>query len=408
MSGTVAGVEPRYFSEFRCIGAECENTCCGGWGIVLDQATFGRLRGSPDPTIAATAGHYLVPLPGGTPKRFGVIGLDQTLTCPFLAADRLCRIQRRLGETALPAVCDNFPRNCKVVDGVARRSLSLSCPEAARRILLDPSAMMFSERLYPEDGLRVDEELSGSGLPEHHLPMQQLAFEIALTQERPLEERLLLLGRLAELSQGCVDRGEAVGPMLDAFRQAMDDGRLGIREPAPAEVARQQAGLLQLLVHGELLEQATPDASIEALNPYFAAYHHELRDELESAGADLAGRLQDGYRRYFLPYLEENAQVGVNLVLHWIYHEQFPHQRDGNLFEACARFLFRYFYLRAYLSLLARRRGGIDDALVIGVAHSLSRFLEHNEQLFPQAAAVLEGHGFSSRRQYAELPMALA
>lgn len=29
--------KPDYFDEFKCIASECEDTCCAGWGIVIDE-----------------------------------------------------------------------------------------------------------------------------------------------------------------------------------------------------------------------------------------------------------------------------------------------------------------------------------------------------------------------------------
>ena len=31
---------PRYFKEFKCIGGNCEDSCCIGWDIDIDKVTF--------------------------------------------------------------------------------------------------------------------------------------------------------------------------------------------------------------------------------------------------------------------------------------------------------------------------------------------------------------------------------
>ena len=31
---------PEYFKEFKCIASKCEDTCCAGWGIVIDDETY--------------------------------------------------------------------------------------------------------------------------------------------------------------------------------------------------------------------------------------------------------------------------------------------------------------------------------------------------------------------------------
>ena len=31
---------PDYFKKFKCIASECEDTCCAGWEIVVDDETY--------------------------------------------------------------------------------------------------------------------------------------------------------------------------------------------------------------------------------------------------------------------------------------------------------------------------------------------------------------------------------
>lgn len=32
---------PDYYKEFSCIAADCEDTCCAGWQIVIDEKSSG-------------------------------------------------------------------------------------------------------------------------------------------------------------------------------------------------------------------------------------------------------------------------------------------------------------------------------------------------------------------------------
>ena len=64
--------------------------------------------------------------------------------CPFLA-EGWCSIQKNLGEQYLSIMCSQYPRVMNMVDDVLQRSLDLSCPEAARVMLLDPNPMEFDE-----------------------------------------------------------------------------------------------------------------------------------------------------------------------------------------------------------------------------------------------------------------------
>ena len=52
-------------------------------------------------------------------------------------------------------MCSAYPRVMNVVDDVLQRSLDLSCPEAARMVLLDPNPMEFDDDEGPQRDPRL-------------------------------------------------------------------------------------------------------------------------------------------------------------------------------------------------------------------------------------------------------------
>ena len=117
---------PDYYHEFSCIAGECEDTCCAGWQIVIDedslerygkeQGEFGkRLRNSID----------------WEEECF----YQKNRRCAFLNDENLCDLYKALGPDALCDTCRLYPRHTEEYEGLRELSLSLSCPEAARIIL---------------------------------------------------------------------------------------------------------------------------------------------------------------------------------------------------------------------------------------------------------------------------------
>jgi lysine-N-methylase len=66
--------------------------------------------------------------------------------CPMLGEDRLCRIQAELGEGLLSHACATYPRIVHEIGGVEEKALTLSCPEAARLVLLTPNLLAAAEQ----------------------------------------------------------------------------------------------------------------------------------------------------------------------------------------------------------------------------------------------------------------------
>src|ERR1700721_2586267 len=47
--------QPQCFDRFRCTGADCEDTCCAGWGLPVDQETYEKYQNLPGHRIAGKA-----------------------------------------------------------------------------------------------------------------------------------------------------------------------------------------------------------------------------------------------------------------------------------------------------------------------------------------------------------------
>jgi lysine-N-methylase len=86
-----------------------------------------------------------------------------TQECPFME-EKLCGIQKTLGEDKLSDTCATYPRNNRLLGGQHEQSLTLSCPEAARLALLQADAMDFVE-----GSMRVRPEVISSSKPKHGL-----------------------------------------------------------------------------------------------------------------------------------------------------------------------------------------------------------------------------------------------
>ncbi|MDM0870805.1 flagellin lysine-N-methylase [Clostridium perfringens] len=119
---------PNYFNEFKCIASECEDTCCAGWEIVIDDETHKRYEN--------VEGEFGEILRSKIVKSDGEnIFLLNNGNCSFLNEKKMCEIYINLGENHLCYTCQQFPRYTEEFLDLKEVGLSLSCPEAARIIL---------------------------------------------------------------------------------------------------------------------------------------------------------------------------------------------------------------------------------------------------------------------------------
>lgn len=130
----------RYFDkydEFICTADKCPDTCCSGWMIEIDPESLNRYK--------AAKGHEKELLHSKINFEEGVFKQCPNGDCAFLRDDKLCTMQRELGEEALCITCDMYPRHVEEFPGVREHSLSLSCPEVSKSFLQNTDFLSWYE-----------------------------------------------------------------------------------------------------------------------------------------------------------------------------------------------------------------------------------------------------------------------
>ncbi|MCI5937478.1 MAG: flagellin lysine-N-methylase [Eubacterium sp.] len=143
---------PDYYDEFQCIADRCKDTCCAGWEIDIDDASYEayqKVPGEFGKRLMASIKEYELE-DGEMYEKHGFI-LKENKRCPFLDEIGLCDLYKELGEDALCEVCTDTPRNYLEFGGQRELSLSVSCPEAARLVLAKNAKTTFVEKELNEE-----------------------------------------------------------------------------------------------------------------------------------------------------------------------------------------------------------------------------------------------------------------
>jgi lysine-N-methylase len=124
---------PQYMNQFSCIGSACEDSCCVGWRVSIDQPTYKKYNRVQDRDMKPLLDKNVTRVrSNGSTENYAKIKMDNKNCCSFLTEDKLCSVQLRLGEDYLSNVCSTYPRVSNRVNGVLEKSATMSCPEAAR------------------------------------------------------------------------------------------------------------------------------------------------------------------------------------------------------------------------------------------------------------------------------------
>ncbi|XEC95523.1 flagellin lysine-N-methylase [Paenibacillus tarimensis] len=198
--------------SFSCIGSLCEDTCCAGWKITVDQSAYERYEQLPSGQINPLK--YIKKIDNNkNPEVFGEFVMDEGLSCPMLDGQQLCSIQLKLGQQYLSNVCAMYPRHTAVIEGTYEIAASVSCPEIARLALLNPSGITFTKY---EDRNGNLNDIRKYAVADNSDPLGMEYFQelraafIQLLQDRrcSLDERLMKLGLFCDKIQNLMGNGQ--------------------------------------------------------------------------------------------------------------------------------------------------------------------------------------------------------
>lgn len=121
--------------RFRCVGAECEDTCCAGWAIDVDDVTRKKYESKSDLAHSfEVTGH-------GNYMRSNSSGM-----C-VKNREGWCNIVEKYGDDYLSNTCYFFPRSLRRIGTQSFMAATLSCPEITRMVLQDEGT--FERQEYP-------------------------------------------------------------------------------------------------------------------------------------------------------------------------------------------------------------------------------------------------------------------
>ena len=121
---------PDWVEEFVCIADECEDTCCAGWEVDIDEGTLELYRSAEGAFGERLRGE--IREENGTEDGGCFFPLTKEGRCPFLNDRNLCDIITHLGPDAISMVCDEYPRYFVTVGDYEQMDMSLSCMELGR------------------------------------------------------------------------------------------------------------------------------------------------------------------------------------------------------------------------------------------------------------------------------------
>lgn len=383
-------VQPDYYEKFHCIGAECEDNCCSaGWRVEVDRATWLRYQACQQEPLSSRLRESIeveARDDSSDPKSYASIRMLPSRRCPFLETDMLCTIQKELGFEALSDICASYPRIINQFGGQREYGLVVSCPEAARIVLLhpEPTALVMADAnadLARRDNIAF-KFLLGTQDAQVLNQLRVLILRMLQWRELSLGARMMLVGSLLD-EVGRV-RGNARSKKMVAILPALETYAALFADAAyvEAEFERLPGNLPRKLqcTTGFLADFLT------TVDPRFkecmlAFVDGLLGGEGNEAGLnvnELLARYQTNYNDYYLPYFREKDFVFENYLVNEVLISMFPFGR-GSTLELYRAMVFNLAIIQVMLVGMAGHYKGLNDVRVIQFIQTFARRSAHND-----------------------------
>ena len=364
---------PEYFKDFKCIASECEDTCCAGWGIVIDDESYhkyqkveGAFGDRLKSEIVHDAGENIFVLKGND--------------CPFLNESKLCDIYNELGEEGLCYTCRQYPRYLEEFGSLREMGISLSCPEAARIILRDSKKATFelSENneevsTYNDINARLYIEL---------MQCRKIVFDILQDRSIKLNYRAAIILSFVKEIQDKIDENE----MADIK---------DIREKYSNE------SFIKELLSNLNQYKNNKDDKYNNMHEYFNVFknlkHINPNDPL---GLDDAIRYfwqsEDDKEIYlskndsFNKYYEESMYKFEHILVYFIFRYFMKAVFDYDVSAKVKTAIVSYLMIKELSVVRFTEEGDFTEEDIVDIAHTYSKDIEHLEENIESLAEIFE------------------
>ncbi|MCD3298160.1 flagellin lysine-N-methylase, partial [Clostridium botulinum] len=372
-------LQPIYVKNFKCIGKDCEDSCCIGWKIHIDKSTIKKYKNVRNKDLKKRLDKYIKRNRHSvSDKDYGKIKLLENGDCPFLNSEKLCDIFINLGEDKLSRICTQYPRIYNEVEYDVEKSLTVSCPEAARLVLLSKSPMEFEEIQFEEHNVHIDSNVSfknsNRSIEVYKNFWNIRIFIISVLQNRQysLDERLMILAFFyKELSE----ENKNVKDLVDEFEVKVAqnlykdillkfDGNLEIK-------ISMLIGLLNINIENNIKFADFTKKYLQGL---------DIQDYEESELEDIKFKYKLIYEKHYKNIMKDNSYILENYLVNYVFQNLMP-LSSFDLFEECMVMVIYYSIIRIYLlGLREYYNEKFSEEVVVVFLQQFTKTIIHNKR----------------------------
>lgn len=388
----VEALIPEYIKSFSCIGATCEDTCCAGWTVNIDKETYKKYKKVKIPTMKYRLEENIIRNKSNpTNTNVAKMRLDKG-HCSFLSREGLCDIYSNLGEDYLCNTCAIYPRKNRIVNEIFEQSLTVSCPEAARLILLNKEGIKFEQgfqelKIRSLISLVTSKSEKVESWKDYFNEYRYTTISILQYRKYSVEERLLILGLLYNEIQECINKENIndIPNILGQYLKCLEDDTF---KDAFINISKRSDIHLRLCKEFVVLglnQTVTSKRYLECLREMLVG----LNIDDKTTERETQEQYEQAYNKFYVPFMKENEYVIENLLVNYVFKDCMP-INGVSPFESYSIMIINYALIKLHLVGMANYRNEITMDMVIKLVQSLSKTFEHDPEYFDSVINVMK------------------
>ena len=367
------------FDKFECIGSECEDHCCRDWSITIDKATYDNYKKEENEEFKKIFEYAVSKRKYATKYNYAIMHLNMYGECLFLDDKNLCSIYRMLGPENMCHTCKVYPRYSVKVDDILQKTLSLSCPEACRKVLLRKNPIEFN--LVEIEGVNTavasaSFEFNQKGCYSKDTFLELRSFAIGLLQNRDytIEERLIILGLFIEDIKGQYEKN--ILSMMDKYKSniAMQNYK-GIVNNIDTKNMLDTEIKYGIKTYLKVISKFSSVKLKENMLNISEGFNIGENNDFET--------FKEGYlnikNEYYKPFIEKYEYFFENYLVNYVFKNMLMYSKK-NILKDYAEMIMYYSMIKfAIIGVCGNFKEEMDESNLVLTISTFSRGVEHNK-----------------------------
>lgn len=377
---------PEYFLNFNCIGPNCEDTCCKGWNIYIDEDTYKKYSAisSSKTDIGIKFKNSIKKINHTNTRNYAQFKLDNKGNCKFLSENLLCEIHSKLGGSFLCDTCKYYPRMYSTLNEYAEAHLTLSCPEAARQALLNENGISFYEQeisffeKLPKSTHSIN--FDNSLLEYYFFDIRIFTIKLLQNRNYSIEERLGILGIVFDYLETHKDSNINIVEVLNSYQINIDnDIYKDLFKPLKYDDIKDIQLKYLIIAQKNIIKKI-----VKSNRPYFIEFEKFLEGSKLSSNSDINDIFQTyqyNTENYYVDFLNKYDYILENYLVDLVFKSKFPLNDSTTPLDSYLNLIVHFSIVRTeIIGLLGYYKTDLDLNGIIYLIQGITTMINHNSE----------------------------